>query len=565
MNKFYKILGATILGITSFSSNAQTVFSENFNSSTALANWTLLDLDGNTPQSGYAFFTDAFITFPDPDSSAVGDTCAASTSWFATPGTANDYMISPSMLLPQNAVLTFDVRASDAGFPDGFQVLISTSTPDTAGLNANPVLLNVPAATGVWTNRTVDLSAYSGQTVHLAIRNNSNDMNILLIDNFVVSVLPAFDIELLATNRLSEYTQLPSNQTDSIVFAAIVGNNGSDTLKNVKVNYSVKRGSTVVYTDSSALASLAPNATNTFVKLANYMPTMTGVYTVDYLVSHANVDANLTNNSNSSDTLIVTDTTMARDNGIATGSLGIGAGTKGELGSVYVIDNSDTLTSVSVFIRNGNGGMTNQPVSAQVRNFTNGLPGSIIATTDTMTFTSTGAAYATLTFDNAGGYVVLPADSFFVGVEEQDSNITIGTTPTKFVANTNFVIFGTFPWRANEAVSPNFALTYLIRPNFGTPRTITVGNNEIVSATSAIKVYPNPSNGFITLNITDENKIGNVLVEVYDITGKVVYNNNFSGANIVQEQIDLSGLNNGMYFLRTNINGNNTIQKVTIK
>ena len=563
MNRFYKILGAALLGMTSFSSTAQTVFSENFNSSASLANWTLLDLDGNTPQANYAFFTDAFISFPDPDSSVVGDTCVASTSWFTPAGTANDYMISPSMLLPQNAVLSFDVRASDANFPDGYQVLISTTTPDTAGLNANPVLLNVPAATGVWTNRTVDLSAYAGQTVHLAIRNNSTDMNILLIDNFVVSVVPAFEVELLATNRLSEYTQVPSNQTDSIVFAAIVGNNGTDTLKSLKVNYSVKRGSTVVYTDSSALASLAPNATNTFVKLANYMPTMTGVYTVDYVVSHSNVDATLSNNMGSSDTLIVTDTTIARDNGIATGSLGIGAGIKGELGSVYAIANSDTLTSVSVFIRNATGSMTNQPVSAQVRSFSNGLPGSILATTDTITYTNTGASYASLTFNNAGGYVILPADSFFVGVEEQDSNITIGTTPTKFIQNTNFVTFGTTPWTPNENF--NFNVTYMIRPNFGTPRTVTVGNNEILSATSAIKVYPNPSNGFITLNITDENKIGTVQVEVYDITGKVVYNNNFSGANTVQEQIDLSGLNNGMYFLRTNINGNNTIQKVTIK
>ena len=216
-----------------------------------------------------------------------------------------------------------------------------------------------------------------------------------------------------------------------------------------------------------------------------------------------------------------------------------------------------------MFIRNGNGGMTNQPVSAQVRSFSNGLPGSILATTDTITYTNTGASYATLTFNNAGGYVILPADSFFVGVEEQDSNVTIGTTPTKFIPNTNFVTFGTTPWTPNETFS--FNVTYMIRPNFGTPRTVTVGNNEILSATSAIKVYPNPSNGFITLNITDENKIGTVQVEVYDITGKVVYHNNFSGANTVQEQIDLSKLNNGMYFLRTNINGKNTIQKVTIR
>ena len=434
------------------------------------------------------------------------------------------------------------------------------------GTNLDTVFVDSVNTNG-WKRNSVNLSSL-GATTPIKVRfivdeTNGTFYDDIAIDDISIKNAASFDVELLATNRLSEYTRLPFNQTDSIVFAAIAANIGADTLRNVKVNYTVKRNATVVYTDSSSITKLAPGANNTFIKVANYVPTVIGAYTVDYLVSHSNVDATPNNNSNSSDTLIVTDTTMARDNGIATGSLGIGAGIKGELGSVYEISKSDTLTSVTVFINNGGGSMTNQPLSAQVRSFSNGLPGSVLATTDTITYTNTGASYATLTFNNAGGYVILPADSFFVGVEEQDSNVTVGTTPTKFMANTNFVTFGTTPWTPNENF--NFNVTYMIRPNFGTPRNVIIGTNEILSASSAIKVYPNPSNGFITLNITDENKIGNVQVEVYDITGKVVYNNNFSGANTVQEQIDLSSLNNGMYFLRTNINGNNTIQKLTIR
>lgn len=383
----------------------------------------------------------------------------------------------------------------------------------------------------------------------------------IAIDDISVKNAASYEISLNAVNRLSEYTQLPSIQTDSIVFAAIVENLGADTLKNVKVNYSVRRGAAVVYTDSSSLAILAPAAMNTVVKLANYVPALTGTYSVDYVVSHANVDANLTNNALTSDSLLVTDTVMARDNGTFTGSLGIGSGTGGELGSVYELNVADTLSSVSVYIRNGGGSMTNQPLSLNVRNFVNGIPGNIIATSDTITYTNAGASFVTLTFQNVGGYIALPADSFFVGVVEVDSNVTIGTTPTKFVPKTNFVIFGTNAWAPNE--NYNFNVTYGIRPIFGTPSG-TVGANEIVNATSTIRVYPNPTNGLVTLNITDDNKIGNVQLEIMDITGKVVYNNNYFGANMVQEQIDLSNLNKGMYFLRTTINGNSSVQKVTI-
>ncbi len=565
MKNLYKGLATAILGIGALGLNAQTIFSENFNNSANILNWTLIDQDGNTPQANYAFFTDAWIPFADPDSAVIGDTCVASTSWYTPAGTADDYLISPSIILPANAVLQFDAQASDAMFPDGYEVLISTTTADVAGLNANPVLFSTAAENAFWTTRTVSLAAYAGDTVHIAIRNNSNDKNILFIDNFNISVLPGYDAGFAIATPLSEYANLPLSQINLAPIAALVENLGSDTLNNVKVNVDIKRNGVSVYTDSLSNLSIAPgSAPQPFIFSSNYLPSTVGAYHVEYALSHDNVDANPADNFFASDSLFITDSTFSRDRGVANGSLGIGAGTAGELGTLYELTNADTLSSVSTFIVNNSGAMTNQPLSVNVRSVVNGLPGAIIATSDTITFTAPGAAQVELTFDNAGGYVVLPADSFFVGVVEGDSNVTIGTSVANFYPNTNFVIFGTNPWRANEVLSPNFATNYMIRPNFGTPRMVAVGLSDQTS-NAKFAVYPNPSNGVFTLEVESEDNLGDIQVEVYDITGKSVYTDNFFAGTSLMKQVNLSNLNGGIYFLRTVINGENTIQKVTIK
>lgn len=564
MKNVYKSIATAIFGIGALGLNAQTIFSEDFNNSANIQNWTLIDQDGNTPQPNYAFFTDAWIPFADPDSAVIGDTCVASTSWYSPAGTADDYLISPSIILPANAVLQFDAQASDASFPDGYEVLISTTTADIAGLNANPVLFSTAGENAFWTNRTISLAAYAGDTVHLAIRNNSNDKNILFIDNFNVSVLPNFDAGIVVATPLSEYANLPLSQAGLSTVGALVENLGSDTLINVKMNYDIKRNGVSVYTDSVSRLFLAPGApAQPFILSSNYTPSAVGAYHVEYVLTHSNVDANPANNLFVSDSLFITDSTMSRDRGTVTGSLGIGAGTAGELGTVYELTNADTLTSVSTFIVNNNGTMINQPLSLNIRSFVNGLPGTVIATSDTITFTATGSAQVELTFDNAGGYVVLPADSFFVGVVEGDSNVTIGTSTANFFANTNFVIFGSNPWRSNEALG--FGTNYMIRPNFGTPRMISVGLDNQSSVNAKYAVYPNPSNGVFTLEVESEENLGNIQVEVYDITGKSVYTNNYFAGTTLMKQVNLSNLNGGIYFLRTVINGENTIQKLTIK
>jgi hypothetical protein len=64
-----------------------------------------------------------------------------------------------------------------------------------------------------------------------------------------------------------------------------------------------------------------------------------------------------------------------------------------------------------------------------------------------------------------------------------------------------------------------------------------------------LKIYPNPSDGIFTieLNKTESNKVS---IEILDITGKLVYINDYPVMGTLKEIIDLQNLNKGMYFLR---------------
>lgn len=358
------------------------------------------------------------------------------------------------------------------------------------------------------------------------------------------------DAAIAATNVLSEYSQVPLDQmVNPLVFAAIVSNLGTDTLNNVSVKYTVNNSGTAVYTDSTLISFIGPGVDSIALDVPGFVPNAVGTYVVNYEVSATNVELDLTNNTGSSDTLIVTDSTYARDNNIIGGSLGIGSGTGGELGSVYELNTADSLTSVSVLLRNTSGSMSGRPFYVNVRSFNNGTPGAIIASSDTISYPTTADTFVDMTFANNGGYVLLPADSFLVSAVETDSNITLATTSAKFRANTNFVTFGAVPWTPNENF--NFVVTYFLRPNFGKAQTISVGLNDVAApSTSSLMVYPNPSNGLVNVVLVRETTNLNVEIEVLDIQGKLVYENNIVGSKITKTQLNLSELNNGIYFVK---------------
>jgi len=97
---------------------------------------------------------------------------------------ANAWLISPKFVLPNvtNDSLTFAWwETTNSGFRDSYSVVISTTTSDTAAFTT--VLRPYDTASGTWTMRTVDLTAYAGQSVYIAFHHVDYNNNYLLIDD----------------------------------------------------------------------------------------------------------------------------------------------------------------------------------------------------------------------------------------------------------------------------------------------------------------------------------------------------------------------------------------------
>jgi hypothetical protein len=69
--------------------------------------------------------------------------------------------------------------------------------------------------------------------------------------------------------------------------------------------------------------------------------------------------------------------------------------------------------------------------------------------------------------------------------------------------------------------------------------------NEI-TVPFAIKIFPNPAKNSLNISSVENRKAS---INIYDITGKAVLNSTFTGN---QKSIDISGILNGIYFLRIN-------------
>ena len=114
-----------------------------------------------------------------------GSYCASSWSWNGDPYHANNWLITPQIDL--QGILKYYVR-TNAGYPDKYEVLISTSTADTTSFRTLQPLALAPA-TGEWEEVTIDLSGYTGMQGYIAIRHLDYDGNYICIDDFGIYAL----------------------------------------------------------------------------------------------------------------------------------------------------------------------------------------------------------------------------------------------------------------------------------------------------------------------------------------------------------------------------------------
>jgi hypothetical protein len=158
---------------------------EDFEDAQIPASWTLHDVDGNTPNSQVSFIDDAWVI----GMTGSGDLVAMSTSFYSPAGTADDWLVTPPVAIGAASTLVFEARSPDSGFPDGYEVRISTTGADVADFMGTEPLLTVEEEQSTFTEHTIDLAAagYADETVWIAWRNTSTDKFVLQVDDIEIT------------------------------------------------------------------------------------------------------------------------------------------------------------------------------------------------------------------------------------------------------------------------------------------------------------------------------------------------------------------------------------------
>ena len=147
--------------------------------------WTVTD--GNNDNSTWRLLSGigsgSTAVTPHGGSSMIG-----SFSWNSTAMNADEYLISPALELPTGSVsLTFWFRVN-GGYPDDYlAVKLSTTGTSTTAFTTTLIDITPTSANGSWTQQTVDLSAYAGQTVYIAFHHHdSYDNNYIVLDDIAI-------------------------------------------------------------------------------------------------------------------------------------------------------------------------------------------------------------------------------------------------------------------------------------------------------------------------------------------------------------------------------------------
>ncbi len=479
-----------LLALFALSSHAQVIFQEDFDgvpgptaggagTYTFPTGWLLRNVDNRTPEGSVAYVNEAWERRED-FSHNVADSAAFSTSWYTPAGAADDWMWTLPIAIP--AVdglmrLSWNAVSYDPAYRDGYEVRVMAEPNVPTGgtgvtgnqVSASTVVFSTAAESSAWTRHEVDLSAYAGQTIRVAFRNVSNDKFVLLIDDVMLERVLDFDAALVNPSKIT-FPKVPVSQNLPHSFFGQINNQGANTLSGAYIKASVfDSADQEVFSTQSAPVNVPFLATSdTLWATTSFVADAPGKYTVRIETVLPGVTDQRPSNDAYIDSVEITQTVFARDNGIVNGVLGIGGTTPGYLGTIYPIHSVTELSSLSAYLVGTVQPGNTMSIGATVMKFQNGTPGTVLFDAPARTLTSTDA----LKWHNfmvSPTLNLLPGDTIFVSLKEIDSTLAIGLASGIFIPRTNFVDWPTNPvpgWGAVEAYGLSFAKQFMIRANF---------------------------------------------------------------------------------------------------
>ncbi len=229
----------------------------------------------------------------------------------------------------------------------------------------------------------------------------------------------------------------------------------------------------------------------------------------------------------------------AYDDGTAENAYGVDA-SSAQVACLYNIYQPDALRGLSICF------LPSNPVESAANTFSicawensNGKPGKIIANKDVIRpdFGNGQNQFMTFEFDEP----ISVDKSVFVGWQQTSSlRLNVGWDVNRFSQSKIF-------YNVNgEWLPTSFSGSLMVRPIFGTASTNIADNEQV----SKISVYPNPANDILHIANAD----GNCRITIYAPTGQALICGSGS-------QINVSGLQSGIYIVKIEAGGQSSTQK----
>jgi len=215
------------------SANAQTYFSEDFTAGAGA--FTTVDADGDGNDWGIADY-------------ATGNgegNVMTSASWATNPLTPDNWLISPAIdLTTATGVINLEwlVYAQDqAWVSEYYDVYVSTTNTPAAFTAAGSVFNETLTTSAGYMARSVNVSAFAGQTVYVAYRHyNSTDWFRINLDEIVVKT-PLNDDAVMTSMNLA-----PFGTGGNEAISGVITNNGGNDITSFDISYTVDGGAPVV-------------------------------------------------------------------------------------------------------------------------------------------------------------------------------------------------------------------------------------------------------------------------------------------------------------------------------
>lgn len=495
--------------------------------------WFNLDQDFAVDANGRP--AEWYVTF-DAQSTLPGDTnwVTASSSWFSPAGIAENFLITPEITIcDPNYVLKWASKPFEGpAFLDGYKVMLSptgAANPavsftveladfaegDAAG-NIGPGIehTSFDGNNGLLMEWTAALGAYLGQTIRIAFVHESNDDNLIYIDNIFVGLDNSYDLAADNLYRGTDYPLTPKTQVRPVIPSGDITNTSITPVSACTLNFEIiDAGLQVLLDQDETSGALAGGQTQSFTLSGAGFTPPAGViedYQVTITASNSTpgeTDPNLSNNTAAAG-FSVTDTIFSREGGNVTGaSLSIGAGFEGKLCNKFELVNDDYVSSISAFRVEG---LIGDTTSAEILDDLAGVPNNVVASSAVIPgFTTDPALY---TYPLANGPVFLTAGTYHACiVEGEPSSALVATIGEDYIPNTASVFFNG-SWSFAEDF--NFLVAYVIRMNMANCEaeagTLTADASPVcldngsadISATEA--TAPSVPNGYETIYVLTE-------------------------------------------------------------